>query len=134
MSLYVRVVDDEVKDCWDTPPQEGVGNNGWQNAIEVRPNIIPYRQRYAPHTFDLTKDPVEIVYAVIDITIDERKADMVKHANFIVEKLVRQMLRDGATLDTNAIASAQDAVTTRTAAIEAATTHDELDTLVVIDA
>ena len=49
MSLYVRIENDQVKDCWDTPPAEGVGNNGWKNAIEIRPTIIPDRQGYTAH-------------------------------------------------------------------------------------
>ena len=36
MSLYVRIENGEVKDCWDTPPD---GRAGWKDAIEVKPAI-----------------------------------------------------------------------------------------------
>ena len=39
-NLYVRVVDGEVKDCWDTVPAEGVGNNGWMNAVEFVQKLL----------------------------------------------------------------------------------------------
>ena len=56
MTHFVRVENGEVKDVWDTPPQEGVGNNGWRNAVEVRPSIQAGRQGYTAHRFDLNVD------------------------------------------------------------------------------
>ena len=44
MTHYVQVVGNEIKQVWDTPPSEGVGNNGWRNAVEVRPAITAHRQ------------------------------------------------------------------------------------------
>ena len=129
MSLFVRIVNGEVKDCWDTPPAEGVGNNGWKNAVEVRPTIIPNRQGYTAHTFDLTKDPVEIVYGTFDISVDDRKAGMKQNAAFTFQQVVNQQARNGSAYDANAVATALTAMQTRESAIDACTTHDQLDAL-----
>ena len=129
MSLFVRIVNNQVTDCWDTPPAEGVGNNGWKNAVEVRPTIIPNRQGYTAHTFDLTKDPVEIVYGTFDISVDDRKAGMKQNAAFTFQQVVNQQARNGSAYDANAVATALTAMQTRESAIDACTTHDQLDAL-----
>ena len=61
MSLFVKVVDNEVTQVWDTQPPEGEA--GWKSAVEVRPDITDGKQIYTAHTFDLTADPVQIVEA-----------------------------------------------------------------------
>ena len=129
MSLFVRIVNNQVTDCWDTPPAEGVGNNGWKNAVEVRPSITPNRQGYTAHTFDLTKDPVEIVYGTFDISVDDRKAGMKQNAAFTFQQVVNQQARAGSAYDANAVATALTAMQTRESAIDACTTHDQLDAL-----
>ena len=128
-NLYVRIVNGAVSDCWDTPPAEGVGNNGWKNAIEVRPTITPNRQGYTAHTFDLSKDPVEIVYGTFDISVDDRKAGMRSNAGFEFQQVVNQQARNPETFDAQAIETARQAMITKQAAIDACTTHDQLDAL-----
>jgi len=129
MSLFVRIVDGAVKDCWDTPPAEGVGNNGWKNAIEVRPTITANRQGYTAHTFDLTTDPVQIVYGTFDISVDDRKAGLKSNAQFTFQQVVNEQARNPLTYDPTAVATAQAAMVARDAAIDACTTHDQLDAL-----
>jgi hypothetical protein len=126
MSLYVRIENGEVKDCWDTPPDS---RPGWKNAIEVRPTIIPHRQGYTGHTFDITKDPVEIVYSTFDIAVDDRKEQMKQNAAMEFNILFRQQAQDPSTYDPVALQAAKDAVAPKQAAIDACTTHDELDAL-----
>jgi hypothetical protein len=60
MTHYVQVLNGEIKQVWDTPPSEGVGNNGWRNAVEVRPAITAHRQGYTAHRFDLNTSPTQI--------------------------------------------------------------------------
>ena len=129
MSLFVRIVNGEVKDVWDTVPAEGVGNNGWKNAVEVRPTIVPNRQGYTAHTFDLTTDPVQIVYGVFDISVDERKAGMKSNAQFEFQRFVREHSQDMANFDAAAITAAKATADAKVAAIDACTTHDELDAI-----
>jgi len=129
MSLYVRVINNQVTDCWDTPPPAGVGNDGWMNAVEVRPTITPNHQGYTAHTFDLTKNPVEIVYGTFDISVNDRKASMKSNASFTFQQVVNEQARAGSAYDANAVATALSAMQTREAAIDACTTHDQLDAL-----
>jgi hypothetical protein len=126
MSLYVRIVDGEVKDCWDTPPD---ARAGWKSAIEVRPSITAHRQGYTGHTFDLTKDPVEIVYGTFDISVADRKNSMKQNASMAFNMLFQQQAQDPSTYDPVALQAAKDSVAPRQATIEACTTHDELDAL-----
>ena len=129
MSLFVQIVNNEVKQCWDTPPPDGVGNNGWKNAVEIRPNIIANRQGYTAHHFDLSTDPVQIVYGTFDITVDERKGGMKANAGFEFQRVIQEQARDPSKYDPAAVAAAQAGVAPKIAAIDAATTHDELDAL-----
>lgn len=131
--LNVKIVNDEVKQVWDTPPPEG--EEGWRKAIEVRPPLIPHRQSYTAHTFDITKDPVEIVWGVIDIPVEDRKSGMRMQAGIAFRQVVQEEMRkevdefpstqyDAATVD-----AARIAFETRVAVINAATTHEQLDAL-----
>ena len=130
MSFYVQIVNNEVKQCWDTLPPGGVGNNGWKNAVEVRPNIIAHRQTYTAHTFDLTKDPVEIVYNVIDITVDDRKVGMRTNTNMAFQQEMQKQTMDPMAYDPVKLQEAKDSIAPKIAAIDAATTHDDLDALI----
>jgi len=77
----------------------------------------------------LTKDPVEIVYGTFDISVDDRKAGMKSNAAFTFQQVVNQQARAGSAYDANAVATALTAMQTREAAIDACTTHDQLDAL-----
>ena len=127
MSLFVRIQNNEVTDCWDTPPP--AGQDGWKSAIEVRPAITAHRQGYTAHVFNLATDPVQIVYGTYDIAVADRKAGMKANAGFAFQQIVQNQLRDPTSYDPEAIATAQAAIAPKLEAIEAATTHYELDTL-----
>jgi len=129
MSMYVQVINGEVKEVWDTAPADGVGNNGWKNAIEVRPNIAPNRQMYTGHSFDLNTDPVQIIWGTRDVTVDERKDGMRANANFKYEQLVNQKSMPESTVTDADIATALATKDSTIAAINAATTHDQLDAI-----
>ena len=127
MSLNVRIENGEVKDVWDTPIDS---REGWKSAIEVKPAITPHRQYYTGHTFDLTKDSVEIVYGVADVTVESRKEQMKQQAQMTFNMLFRQQANNPSTYDPVALQVAKDAVAPKQAAIDACTTHDELDALI----
>ena len=115
MSLYVRIENGEVKDCWDTQPD---GREGWKSAIEVRPVITSHRQYYTGHTFDLTKDPVEIVYGVADVTVAERKESMKQQAQMVFNRLFREQAENPSTYDPVALQAAKDSIAPKQAAID----------------
>ena len=127
MALYVRIQNNLVTDCWDTPPP--AGQDGWKSAVEVRPAITAHRQGYTAHVFNLTTDPVQIVYGTYDIPVADRKVGMKANASFSFQQVVQEQMRDPAKYDPAAVAAAQAAIAPKVAAIEAATTHDQLDAL-----
>ena len=129
MTHFVQILNGEVKQVWDTAPSEGVGNNGWKNAVEVRPSITAHRQGYTAHRFDLTVDPVQIIWDTYDISVADRKGGMISNAGFEFTMVVNQQARNPATYDAAAIETARQAMITKQAAIEACTTHDQLDAI-----
>ena len=129
MTHYVQVLNGEVKQVWDTPPGEGVGNNGWKNAVEVRPAITAHRQGYTAHRFNTSTDPVQIIWDTFDISVADRKNGMKSSASFEFQQVATQQARNPETYDAAAIETARQAMITKQAAIEAATTHDQLDAL-----
>jgi hypothetical protein len=136
MTHFVRVVDGEVKDVWDTAPSEGVGNNGWRNAVEVRPSIQAGRQGYTAHRFDLTTDPVQIIWDTYEISVADRKNSMKVNVGIPFQQVVQEQARKQLSVnpdeqyDAQAVETARQTMLAKQAAIEAATTHDELDALV----
>jgi hypothetical protein len=127
MSLYVQVLGGEVTQCWDSPPPSG--QPGWVDAIEVRPALIPNRQYYSSHRFDLTKNPVEIVYGTIDILAVDRKVGMMQQATSVFQQVIQEQAQTPLTYDAAVIETARNAMIDRQARISAAHTHDELDAL-----
>ena len=133
MSLFVLVVNEEVYQVWDTQPP--AGESGWKSAVEVKPDLTADRQVYDGHTFDISVDPVQIVYAVRDITVDERKGSLIGQAQATYRSVVQAEMQKeidefpSTQYDAAAVAAAQDTYEARVTAVNAATTHDEVDAL-----
>jgi hypothetical protein len=133
MALYVRIQNNLVTDCWDTPPP--AGQDGWKSAVEVRPAITAHRQGYTAHTFNLNTDPVQIVYETYDIPVEDRKNGMRVNAGFGFQQVVMEQSRlqlspnANEQYDATAVETARQAMVAKQAAIDAATTHDQLDAL-----
>jgi hypothetical protein len=125
--FYVKVVNNEVTQCWDTQPP--AGESGWRSAVEVRPAITAHRQGYTAHTFDLSTDPVGIVYGTYDVAVDDRKAGMKLNASMGFQQEMQKQMHDPMAYDPVALQAAKDAVAPKIVAIEACTSHDELDAL-----
>ena len=130
MSLFAKVVNNEVTQVWDTQPP--AGESGWKSAVEVKPAITANRQSYDGHTFDVSVDPVQIVYAVKDITVDDRKSGLIGAAKGTYSQVANEQARleaEDASGDTAAVSTAKDVKDASIVAINACTTHDELDAL-----
>ena len=130
MALYVKVVDNEVTQVWDTQPPEGEA--GWKSAVEVRPDITDGKQIYTAHTFDLTADPVQIVYGVEDLTIAQRKEQLIGQAKSAYQQVANEQTQlevADASGDAAAVSDAKDAKDQNIAAINACSTHADLDGL-----
>jgi len=132
MSLFVKIVNNEVKQVWDTQPP--AGESGWKSAVEVKPDVVENRQVLDGHTFDLTTDPVQIVYAVRDITVDERKSGLIGQAKSEFQQVVNDQLQvemdDTDTAgDLDAVSAAKAVKDAKIVAINTATTHEDLDVI-----
>ena len=126
-NLFVRIQNNEVTDCWDFPPP--AGQDGWKSAVEVRPPIIAHRQAYTTHRFDVTTDPVQIVYDTFDISVADRKVNMKDNAGFAFTQEMRRQAQNPASYNPATLTAIQATIAPKLAAIEAAASHDELDAL-----
>jgi len=130
MSLFVQVENEEVTQVWDTQPP--LDEAGWKSAIEVRPEITDGKQIYTAHTFDLTADPVEIVYGVEDLTIAQRKEGLIGQANSEYQQVANEQTQlevTDASGDAAAVSTAKDAKDAKLTAVNACSTHADLDAL-----
>ena len=130
MSLFVKVENEEVTQVWDTQPP--AGESGWQSAVEVRPSITDGKQIYTGHTFDLSADPVQIVYGVQDLTIAQRKEQLIGNAKSAYQQVANEQTRletDDGSGDAALVSDAKDAKDQNIAAINACSTHAHLDAL-----
>ena len=131
--FFVKIVNNEVAQCWDTQPPKG--ESGWKSAIEVRPAVTPNRQQYTGHSFDITKDPVEIIWGVQDITAEDRKGGLRSQAAAEFQQVVQAETKkqtdefpttqyDAAVVDAACVA-----FEARMDAISSAVTHEDIDAL-----
>ena len=130
MSLFVKVENEEVTQVWDTQPP--AGEAGWKSAVEVRPSITDGKQIYTGHTFDLSADPVQIVYGVQDLTIAQRKEQLIGNAKSAYQQVANEQTRletDDGSGDAALVSDAKDAKDQNIAAINACSTHADLDGL-----
>jgi hypothetical protein len=135
--FWIQVKNGEVKQVWDYKPDASrmAAESGWRAASEVKPDLVDNREIVTTHSFDLDADPAQIVWAKRELTVDERKGALVGQANFAFQEAVnvetaKQLDDDPASVyDAAAVATAQTTLTDRLAAINAATTHDEVDAL-----
>lgn len=130
----VRVQDGKVTDCWDTPAPEG--QSGWSPAVEVTPDLTPNREILTTHTFDITKNPIEIVWGKRELSVDERKGSLIGQANFAVTMLENQLQMATMANNTERVAELTAQIEEATpvrdakiAAVEAAVTHEDVDAL-----
>ena len=130
---WVKVQGDSVKECWDSPPPEG--QDGWFEAVEVIPEIIPNREGITNHTFDISTNPVRIVWNKRELEVNERKEMLIAEAKGIFLKVVQVQtdlqLSSNAEeeFDTDIVITAKAALLARTVQVETATTHEEVDAL-----
>jgi len=133
MALYVQVVNNAMAQCIDTTPPVPVGQDGWKNAVEIKPTPVPYRQGLNGPVYDCSKDPVEIVWTVFDYDIPTRQSSQLGQNTSEYNQVVAGQVA----LETNAnpddhydpavVAAAQARYEDLRTQINAATTQEELD-------
>jgi hypothetical protein len=134
--FWIQVKNGEVKQVWDYAPDASrrASEGGWREAVEVKPDLVDNREIMTTHSFDLDADPAQIVWGKRELTVDERKGALIGQAKAEFQQIVDAQLRvemadDDASGDLDAVAAAKAVKDARIAAINAATTHDEVDAL-----
>ena len=129
---WIRVENGEVKDVWDSAPADAAG---WTTGVEVLPDLIPNREIITTHQFDLTKNPIEIIWGKRDLLVDERKSSLIGQAQAQFQQVVQQqmMLQMSANpaeeFDTTIVTTAKATMQARIDAVNAAVTHEDVDAL-----
>jgi hypothetical protein len=125
-----------VKQVWDYAPDASrrAAESGWREAVEVKPDLVDNREIITTHSFDLDADPAQIVWGKRELTVDERKGALIGQAKAEFQAVVDAQLQiemadDDASGDLDAVSAAKAVKDARIAAINAATTHDEVDAL-----
>ena len=119
--LFVKIENDVVTQVWDTlPPAD---EKGWFPAVEVN-QPVHGRQGKHGHSFDITKNPVEIVYDLFDISVDERRANMIQNAEWTVDVVKNSPVVNPGPEDIAAAEAKRDALIER---LTAAQDHNTLD-------
>ena len=125
-----------MKQVWDYKPdaQRMSTESGWRAASEVKPDLVDNREIMTAHSFDLDADPAQIVWAKRELTVDERKGGLVGQANSAFQEVANEQTQievddTDASGDLDAVSAAKVVKDARIAAINAATTHDEVDAL-----
>ena len=134
--FWIQVKNGEVKQVWDYKPDPArmSEEGGWRAAVEVKPDLVDNREIITTHSFDLDADPAQIVWGKRELTVDERKGALIGQAKAEFQQIVDSQLQvemadDDASGDLDAVAAAKAVKDARIAAINAATTHDEVDAL-----
>ena len=134
--FWIQVKNGEVKQVWDYKPDASrmAAESGWRAASEVKPDLVDNREIMTTHSFDLDADPAQIVWAKRELTVDERKGALRGQANAEFQAVVDAQLQiemadDDASGDLEVVSAAKVVKDARIAAINAATTHDEVDAL-----
>jgi hypothetical protein len=132
--FWIRVQGGKVTQVWDTqPPVET--ESGWKQAIEIHPDLVPNREYITHHTIDHNKTPAEIIWHKTELTVDDRKGGLIGAAKGEFQRVVNEetqkQLGDNPaeTYDPVAVETAKTEMEAKIVAVNAATTHEELDAL-----
>jgi hypothetical protein len=134
--FWIQVKNGEVKQVWDYKPDASrmAAESGWRAASEVKPDLVDNREIMTTHSFDLDADPAQIVWGKRELTVDERKGALIGQAKAEFQAVVDAQLQiemadDDASGDLEAVSAAKAVKDARIAAINAATTHEDVDAL-----
>jgi hypothetical protein len=128
MSKHIRVENDQVVECLDYLPENYVGD--WRVAIEIEPVLVVGRQIIGSHSFDLTKNPAEILWSDIDLSVEDRKDQILGSLNqesyhIVHAELIKEF--QGNNSDFVFVQSAISVYRQKRAEILALSSHNQID-------
>lgn len=127
----IRIENNSVVECMnaDEVPEGAMNTGDWRDAVEVQPELIPGKQVTDGHWFDLTKTPVEILWNVKDLSVEDRKQPLLAAVD---EKYKQQLTNIVNTAEdpaesTQAFLQAMMDKQADKAVVTALTTHQQID-------
>lgn len=128
MSKIIKVENNQVVECLDYLPENAIGD--WREAIEIQPVLIEGRQAKGSHYFDLSKTPVEIIWHVIDLSVEERKHILIEELDLqsytmVHAELIKEF--DGQNSDFVLVQNAISTYRTTRSEIMSLNSHDDID-------
>jgi hypothetical protein len=134
---WIRVKNGQVKDVWDYKPSADklASEPGWREAVEVHPDIVPNREIYTTHHFNIDAEPAQIVWGKRDIEVDERKDGLRAQAKAEFKVVVDAEVAKETDqypetqYDAAVVDAARVVFEARMDEIAAATTHEAVDAL-----
>lgn len=131
MAKKIRVENNSVVECMnaDEVPAGAMDTGDWRDAVEVEPQLIPYRQILGSHWFDLTKNPVEIRWNVEDLSVDDRKNDLLFGIDYRYKSVLSGIAANANDINesTQAFIQAMLDKQGEKDAVNAFTTHEQID-------
>ena len=126
MALYIQLNSDgNMTHLWDSPPPVPVGQDGWHEAVEVKPPLIEGRQEYgAPFTIDASEEPVKLIIPVVDISVEDRKERMIAATESEFRKFAEVLAKTPLLYGIEEINGNKSKLASNIDAINAATSHD----------
>ena len=127
----IRIENNSVVECMnaDEVPEGAMNTGDWRDAVEVQPELVAGKQVTDGHWFDLTKTPVEILWNVRDLSVEDRKHPLFS----AVDQKYKQQLTDVVNTADDPAESTQaflQALTDKKAdkaVVTALTTHQQID-------
>jgi hypothetical protein len=131
-NYWVRVENGNVVECLEYDPQR---EGDWREAIEIKPNLVANHQVIEGHTFDISKNPVEIVWAKRDLSIEERKDSLLslvtEHERNTIREQISKELDCSCDSDgiccVDTLISSLAMVRQKKTQISSFTTHEQID-------
>jgi hypothetical protein len=131
-NCWVQVENNAVVECLDYNPQR---EGDWREAVHAPTNLITNRQVLDGHWFDISKTPVEIVWNIKDLTLDDRKQSVLQQVTYPMFHSVENELQkeivctcsDDIGCCTETITEKLNEIKQKRAEILALSTHDEID-------
>lgn len=127
----IRIENNSVVECMnaDEVPQGVINIGDWHDAVEIQPELVVGKQITDGHWFDLTKTPVEILWNVKDLSVEDRKQPLL----YAIDQKYKQELTDVVNTADDPAESTQaflQALTDKQAdkaVVTALTTHQQID-------
>lgn len=135
--FWIRVKNGQVTDVWDYKPSDDklAAEPGWRAAVEVHPDIVPGREIYTTHHFNIDVEPAQIVWGSRSVSVEERQELLISAQKAaytaVVNAEAAREVNDNPDdfYDAEVVAAAKATRDANIVAITAAATHDDLDAL-----